>query len=308
MEDVKGRVRGSVDDPSRSTESRREQFERAFLEAVDKGLIVLSESVRHTIFFYLEKNYGLKREEISEKLEEFSSRLEGLFGSAALVVEKLIIKDLHQRLGLKYKDMNWSFTEHVRAAQETYSRAILRRDEILDFVKNVKATDHFTMLYDRLEDKRLVAFTYLKLGLEQGEAAIYIAGVETPEQIRQAMKKFSIDVDTYERNGGLRIVDYDQWYIIDGKVDPSEIVARWRRALDESRAKSWKGLRAIGEIDCFLKHNLVTDLVEYEKTLGRSLQIPIVAMCILNSDLVAKMTEIETYLALIKAHGSTIFA
>lgn len=51
---------------------------------------------------------------------------------------------------------------------------------ILDFVKQMKAKDHVIMFYSKPEDKHQVLFAYLKAGLDQGEAAAYIASEESP--------------------------------------------------------------------------------------------------------------------------------
>jgi len=54
------------------------------------------------IYDFLEKNSRLKHEEIVEKPEAFSAGLESLLGSAAPVIEKQIIKNLHRKLQLEY--------------------------------------------------------------------------------------------------------------------------------------------------------------------------------------------------------------
>ena len=48
-------------------------------------------------------------------------------------------------------------------------------NEMLDFVRTMKAKDHVIMFYTDHRQKHLVLFTYLKAGLDAGEAAIYIA-------------------------------------------------------------------------------------------------------------------------------------
>jgi len=54
------------------------------------------------IYDFLEKNSSLKHEEIVEKPEVFSAGLKSLLGSAAPVIEKQIIKNLHRKLQLEY--------------------------------------------------------------------------------------------------------------------------------------------------------------------------------------------------------------
>ena len=62
----------------------------------------------------------------------------------------------------------------------------MEKDEILQFARQMKPRDHVIMFHSSSEDKHQVLFTYLKAGLDQGEAAAYIASEETPDEIRQA--------------------------------------------------------------------------------------------------------------------------
>jgi hypothetical protein len=64
----------------------------------------------------------------------------------------------------------------------------LGKAEILDFVKTMQVKDHAILFYSDRKDKRDVLFTYLKAGLDTGEAAVYVASEESPDKIRQAMK------------------------------------------------------------------------------------------------------------------------
>ncbi len=66
------------------------------LEEVFKGVGV------QVIYASFEKNFQLRREDIMRKPDMFSSGLESLLGSAAVVIEKLIIKNLYRKAGLEY--------------------------------------------------------------------------------------------------------------------------------------------------------------------------------------------------------------
>lgn len=94
-------------------------FEKLFIEAVDEGLNVLGESGRQMIFFHLEKSYSIKRHEIPKKPEAFAAGLEKIFGAGASVLEKLIVKSLYSKLGLKYEDKeSRSFADYVNDVKE----------------------------------------------------------------------------------------------------------------------------------------------------------------------------------------------
>jgi len=81
----------------------------------------------------------------------------------------------------------------------------MEKNEVLDFVRRMKPKDHVIMFYSKPEDKHSVLFTYLKAGLDQGEAAAYVACEETPDAIKEAMNRFGINV---EKSEALHVIDY----------------------------------------------------------------------------------------------------
>jgi len=100
-------------------EEKVKDFDKLFIEAVDEGLGVLGESGRQMIFFHLEKSYSIKRHEIPRKPEAFAAGLEKIFGAGASVLEKLIVKSLYSKLGIKYEDKEERpFAEYVNNLKE----------------------------------------------------------------------------------------------------------------------------------------------------------------------------------------------
>jgi hypothetical protein len=86
-------------------------------------LDVMDETLEHIfkrvgtqiIYAFFEKNYRLKREEIVKNPDVFSTGLEKLLGSAAVVTEKLLIKNLHHKLGLDYVDAeDFQFSDSIK--------------------------------------------------------------------------------------------------------------------------------------------------------------------------------------------------
>lgn len=182
----------------------------------------------------------------------------------------------------------------------------MEKAEILEFVQHMKPRDHVILFYSRPEDKHRVLFAYLKAGLDRGEAAVYVAGQESPDAITQAMGRLGINVDAFERSGALRVIYYKDWYIIDGKFSISKTMELWKKLHDESIAKGFKGLRVTGEMDFFFENRMVKDLLEYERSLHRVLELPMTAICAYDSNVVAREENGDLYLELIKAHSNVI--
>ena len=100
-------------------------FDSMLLEAVDEGLLALGKELRHAIYRYLEVHKGLKREELPDRLEEFSEALEGIFGYCSQFLEKAILKRLYKELGLEFKQGGGSsFKDYVDNARRAFERAM----------------------------------------------------------------------------------------------------------------------------------------------------------------------------------------
>jgi hypothetical protein len=184
------------------------------------------------------------------------------------------------------------------------------RDRIISFVIDMKPNDHLIFLYSNPEDKHFVLFTYLKAGLERGEAAAYVASQETTQQIRKAMVEYGIDVKRYESRGALRIIDYKDWYIIGGGFDPSRTLDYWKKLIDETKKNGLKGLRITGEVSCFFDNEIVEDLMEYENSLHRKLDIPMMAICAYDKALFQRQAAgydpTQVIIGLLAAHSTAI--
>lgn len=183
----------------------------------------------------------------------------------------------------------------------------MEKNEVLEFVKQMKARDHVIFFYSKPEDKHLVLFTYLKAGIDAGEAAIYVTSQESVAEIRGHMRRFGIDVDSLERSGDLRVMDYREWYMIDGRFDQAKTMKLWKENLDAAITRGLRGLRVVGETRCFFDNNMIKELVEYERSLHRSLDIPMSAICAYDSGAFPEQGGLDLIFDLVAAHGTVIF-
>jgi len=187
----------------------------------------------------------------------------------------------------------------------------LGKAEILDFVRTMQPKGQAILFYTNHRDKHEILFTYLKAGLDAGEAAVYVVSDESPDQLRQAMRSFGLNTDHYEKTRALRVVDYREWYIIEGEFDISRTFSLWERSLREALERGFKGLRVAGETSCFFRHHMLNELVIYERALHRELSIPMEAICAYDDTVVLKgATEdryLRLYLDLVTAHGTILF-
>lgn len=198
---------------------------------------------------------------------------------------------------LWHSSMNWS-----NFKSESESERLAR------FLGELKPSDHVIFMYDTPEAKYHVLFNYIKQGLENGEAALYVCSEANPRQIRNAMKRFGIDVDKCEESGALRILYYTEFYIIDGKFSIPNTLCLWNKFYKEAISKGFSGLRVTGETACFFKHKMVQNLLEYEKALHTVLDIPMIAVCSYCADILNDTDDpINLYHELAKAHGTVLY-
>ena len=70
------------------------------LECVDRGMVSLGESARQAIYWHIEQDDHLKREEIPRKPQEFIKALQKLFGPGTKTIEKSILRQIRIRFSI----------------------------------------------------------------------------------------------------------------------------------------------------------------------------------------------------------------
>jgi hypothetical protein len=105
----------------------KKDFNSVVLEATDDALLALGASVRHAVYYHIEKIHHVKHEEIPDKLESFHEALENAFGKGTKTIERLIANKLYSKLDLDFIERNdWTLVNYVRHA------------ELLNHIRNAK--------------------------------------------------------------------------------------------------------------------------------------------------------------------------
>lgn len=87
-------------------------------------MLSLGLSVRHAIYWHLEKKTSIKKTEIPYKLEAFMKGLHSIFGFGSLMIEMLIVKKLYEKLSLSFIEIpEYSFIDYVKKAKEKYEKS-----------------------------------------------------------------------------------------------------------------------------------------------------------------------------------------
>jgi len=75
-----------------------DKFKVAIMEAIDESFSSFSKLDKQEIYFYLEKVFKIKKQEIPCKIESFVDANEKIFGVGAKLIEIRIIEALHKRI------------------------------------------------------------------------------------------------------------------------------------------------------------------------------------------------------------------
>ncbi len=184
----------------------------------------------------------------------------------------------------------------------------MEKEAVMDVVRRLRPTDHVIMFYEYVEDKYRVVSDFLKAGLDAHEAVAYVAGVdETPLQIRGLLEKRGIDMDACEKKGMLHILSYKDWYLTGGEFSVQRTIALWAKLLGDALAEGLKGLRVAGDATWFFRRDMKKELLEYENSLHRVLDMPLIAICALSLPVLMEQNEVQLVVDLIKAHNNVIF-
>ena len=100
---------------------RSSDFGKLLAQAVDEGLSAFGESARQAVYAGLENAFGIRKDDIPRKVDEFSDALAKIFGDSARLLEIQIMKNLYRKVGdiaehfLAKEDI--TFVEYVSAAE-----------------------------------------------------------------------------------------------------------------------------------------------------------------------------------------------
>jgi hypothetical protein len=119
--------------------SRTQSFEQAFLDCIDEALSVLGTEPKQAVYQYLSTIHSLDREEIPDRVDEFSAGLRKALGSASKVIERLILKKLFQKIGSVFREVpDLEFTDYVTEAKRRFDAGSTKHTDPIDGLRSKK--------------------------------------------------------------------------------------------------------------------------------------------------------------------------
>lgn len=113
------------------------KFDLILAEAIDEALSICGERAKSAFYTYFEKALNIPKCEIPMRINEFSRALEDLFGEHAHILEILVMKNLHSKIGLVWKweesnpqDLpNLTFERYVSHAKKHYEDDSMKEEQ-----------------------------------------------------------------------------------------------------------------------------------------------------------------------------------
>ncbi|MEM3385212.1 MAG: hypothetical protein QXE78_06770 [Nitrososphaeria archaeon] len=78
-----------------------DRVERMILEAIDESLSILGDKGKEAVYYFLEREYCVNKEDIPKNLKTFLECLRLVFGVGANIIEKYILNNLRKRACLE---------------------------------------------------------------------------------------------------------------------------------------------------------------------------------------------------------------
>ncbi len=99
-------------------------YEQILMNSIDEAFSTLGETAKKAIYHHLEHKFKIKKQDIPNNIEAFSSALELVFGLGAKHLEILIMKKLHEKVGhqgnSKTPSTDMTFGEYVLLMKRVY--------------------------------------------------------------------------------------------------------------------------------------------------------------------------------------------
>jgi hypothetical protein len=127
------------------------EFETILLEAIDEAFASLGERVKDAIYFYLEHNFMIARQDIPDKFDDFSVLLERIFGLGARNLELLIMQNLNEKIRCLYRweGPKWlvpelTFKDYVNLMRQSFENKVENEDTLEFFIYDGEKQEQHT--------------------------------------------------------------------------------------------------------------------------------------------------------------------
>jgi signal transduction histidine kinase len=128
---------------------------------------------------------------------------------------------------------------------------------------------HLCHFYETKSDLLDLVLPFLKAGLEQGEACLWvISDMLTKEEAMRELRRVVPGLREHLARGTLEILTHNEWYLKEGMFDLDAVISRCTTKLNRALEQGLAGLRLTGDGSWIREHEQER-FREFEKDLGR---------------------------------------
>jgi hypothetical protein len=126
---------------------------------------------------------------------------------------------------------------------------------------------HACHFYRNREELIAATVPYFTAGLRSNQRCLWVTAAPLPaSEAIQALRAVWDGVDVAIQSGALRILDFDQWYTSDARLNGLDVVQLWLAEEERALAEGYNGLRITGNTS-FLKSSDWKTFMGYEQAL-----------------------------------------
>lgn len=144
-----------------------------------------------------------------------------------------------------------------------------RRPTGINVVGDLPWGAHLCHFYETKSDLLDLVLPYLKAGLEQGEACLWVIPDQlSKDQAKRELQTAVPDAKRHLARGGIEILTHDEWYRKAGTFDIQAVIDRCTDKLKQVLVRGYAGLRLTGDGSWIRDHER-EGFRQYEKDLSR---------------------------------------
>ena len=158
---------------------------------------------------------------------------------------------------------------------------------------------HICYFYQKKEDLMDILIPYIKMGLTENQACVWITSEDLNE--KEAKKKLKSEIENFNKflkKGQIEILPYSEWYFKDGEFNFQRVLDGWVQKYNYALSRGFNGIRVTGNT-AWLEKKDWKDFSDYEEEINNVVgNYRMIVLCTYS----AEKCGINEILGVMKAH------
>jgi hypothetical protein len=153
--------------------------------------------------------------------------------------------------------------DSVKDSGQTKTQFSAQSHEPIRFAGSVLgAKRHICAFFSSREEEYRVMPPFIKEGFERGEKAFHVVDPELREAHLRRLKSAGVDVASVGKEGDFELLDWNEFYLPQGRFDEARMLAKWDTVLEAAVQKGYPRTRVVAHLDWCQED--VNVLLQYE--------------------------------------------